>query len=132
MLQWKESYSIGIELIDAQHKHLFDLGNSALDLMKSDSSLDKSEQIIQLIDDLLQYTKFHFLSEESYMLNIDFPLYENHKKEHDAFIQKITDINLATISSNQYKHIQDLVIFLLNWIVTHIFENDTLIAKSII
>lgn len=132
MLQWKESYSIGVDLIDAQHKHLFNLGNSVLDLMKNDSSLDKSEQIIQLIDDLLQYTKFHFLSEESYMLKIDFPLYESHKKEHDAFIQKITDINLATISSNQYKHIQDLVTFLLNWIVIHIFEKDTLIVKSII
>lgn len=132
MLQWQESYSIGIELIDVQHKHLFNLANSALDLMTNDTSFNKSEQIIQLINDLLQYTKFHFLSEESYMLKIDFPLYESHKKEHDAFIQKITNIDLTTISSDQYTHIHNLVTFLLNWIITHIFEKDNLIVKSII
>lgn len=132
MLEWKESYSVGIELIDEQHKHLFKLGNSALELIKSDSSLDKSKEIIQLIDDLIQYTKFHFLSEESYMVKINFPLYNAHKEEHNAFIKKINSIDTATLSVSQEKQINDLVGFLLNWILTHILENDKLLTKAII
>lgn len=132
MLEWKESYSVGIELIDEQHKHLFKLGNSALELIKSGSSLDKSKEIIQLIDDLIQYTKFHFLSEESYMLKINFPLYNSHKEEHNAFIKKINSIDTATLSVSQEKQINDLVGFLLNWILTHILENDKLLTKAII
>ena len=132
MLEWKESYSVGIELIDEQHKHLFKLGTSALELVKSGSSLDKSKEIIQLIDDLIQYTKFHFLSEESYMVKINFPLYNSHKEEHNAFIKKINSIDTATLSVSQEKQINDLVGFLLNWILTHILENDKLLTKAII
>lgn len=132
MLEWKESYSVGIELIDSQHKHLFNLGNSALELIKNDSSLDKSQEIIQLIDDLIQYTKFHFSSEESYMININFPLYNSHKKEHNTFIRKINSIDVSNLSVNQHKQITDLVSFLLNWILTHILENDKLLTKAII
>ena len=29
MLIWKDSYSIGMDLIDTQHKHLFDIGTQA-------------------------------------------------------------------------------------------------------
>lgn len=132
MLEWKDSYSVGIELVDEQHKHLFKLGNSALELIKSDLSLDKSDEIIQLIDDLIQYTKFHFSNEESYMVKISFPLYNSHKKEHDAFIKKINSIDTASLSVNQQKQITDLVGFLLNWILTHILENDKLLTKAII
>ena len=132
MLEWKESYSVGIALIDEQHKHLFKLGNSALELIKSDSSLDKSKEIIQLIDDLIQYTKFHFLNEESYMVKINFPLYSSHKEEHYAYIIKINSIDTAALSVSQEKQINDLVGFLLNWILTHILENDKLLTKAII
>lgn len=132
MLEWKESYSVGIELIDNQHKHLFNLGNSALELIKSDSCIDKSQEIIQLIDDLIQYTKFHFSSEESYMLKINFPLYNSHKEEHNTFIKKINSIDVTNLSVNQHKQITDLVSFLLNWILTHILENDKLLTKAII
>lgn len=68
MLYWKEEYSIGIDLIDAQHKHLFDIGNEAYKLLKSDLCLDKYDKIIEIIEDLRQYTKFHFKTEEEYML----------------------------------------------------------------
>lgn len=132
MLEWKESYSVGVKLIDEQHKHLFKLGNSALELIKSDLSSDKSDEIIQLIDDLIQYTKFHFSSEESYMIEINYPLYNTHKKEHDAFIKKINSIDITTLSFNQQKQVNDLVAFLLNWILTHILENDKLLTKAII
>ena len=34
MLIWKDSYSIDMDLIDTQHKHLFDIGNQAYSLLK--------------------------------------------------------------------------------------------------
>jgi len=45
MLKWKDEYSIGIELIDEQHKHIFEIGNDAYELLKNDLSLDKYSKI---------------------------------------------------------------------------------------
>ncbi|WP_297426351.1 bacteriohemerythrin [Clostridium sp.] len=130
MFQWKDSYSVGIELIDNQHKHLFDLGNSALNLMKNDSYLSKPDDVILLVNDLIQYSKFHFSTEESYMLKVHYPMFNEHKSEHDNFIQKINETNLTALATNEYIHIKDLVHFLLNWILNHILEKDILISKQ--
>ena len=52
MLKWNEEYSIGIQLIDAQHKHLFEIGNSALALLNNYTGLDKYPEIVQIVEDL--------------------------------------------------------------------------------
>lgn len=127
MLTWKDEYSIGIELIDTQHKHLFEIGNSAYELLNSDFCVDKYDRIVQVIEDLSQYTKFHFKSEEDYMLGIKYRQYFSQKVEHDDFIEKINAIKLDQIDINQKKYIEDLLAFIFNWIVEHILKKDNLI-----
>jgi len=128
MIKWKDEYSIGIDLIDAQHKYLFEIGNSALDLLKTGSSLDKYSRIVQLIEDLRQYTKYHFKCEEEYMLNINYGNYSEQKLEHDNFIKKIDSYNLDKIAQDKDKYIEDLISFILNWILDHILQKDKLIS----
>jgi len=127
MLTWKDEYSIGIDLIDAQHKHLFEIGNSAYELLNSDFCVDKYDRIVAIIQDLSQYTKFHFKSEEDYMLQIKYRQYFSQKVEHDDFIEKIYAVKLDQIDINQEKYIEDLLVFIFNWIVEHILKKDKLI-----
>lgn len=35
------------------------------------------------------YTVFHFATEEKFMAQYNYPDYENHKKEHVEFIEKV-------------------------------------------
>lgn len=131
ILKWKDDYAIGIELIDAQHKHIFEIANDAFELLKNDSRVDKYSRIVQVIEDLRQYTKYHFKFEEEYMVQIHYKGYDDQKIEHDDFIKKIDSFNLDKIDQNQDKYIEDLLFFILNWIFGHIMQRDKLMVQGI-
>lgn len=127
MLQWKEEYSIGVELIDEQHKHLFEIGNKIYDLLENYLYVDKYDKIVVIINELREYTRYHFKSEEDYMIQMKYPKYFNQKVEHDDFIGKIEEIDLGDLDKNQDKHIRDILTFVFNWILEHILKKDKLI-----
>lgn len=130
MLKWKDEFSIGVDLIDTQHKHLFEIGNDANELLKNEFCVDKYDKIIQVLEDLRQYTKYHFNCEEEYMLKNNFSRYEIQKKQHDSFIKKIDSINLEQIDNDQEKYLKDLLVFVFNWVLDHILQEDKLITKK--
>lgn len=127
MLKWKDEYLIGVELIDAQHQRLFEIGNSAYELLKDEFSMDKYDDIVMIIEDLKQYTKFHFKTEEDYMLEIKHSKYFSQKVEHDEFIEKLDEFNFSDIDKDQKKYLDDMLAFIFNWILNHILEKDMLI-----
>ncbi|AWI05602.1 bacteriohemerythrin [Clostridium drakei] len=130
MLEWKDKYSIGVELIDEQHKHLFEIGNKAVKLLKNDFYVDKYDKIIEIIQELCEYTEFHFKAEEGYMLKIGSKQYESQKIEHDIFIKKINSVDFNNIDNDQQKYLEDLLAFVFNWIIDHILQKDKLINEN--
>lgn len=129
MLQWKEEYSIGVPTIDQQHKHLFEIGNRIFDLLENYLYEDKYDKIVMILKELGEYTRYHFKAEEDYMLKIKYPKYFGQKVEHDDFIAKIEEVDLAEVDENQDKHIRDLLTFVFNWILEHILKKDMLIKE---
>ncbi|AET70337.1 hemerythrin-like metal-binding domain-containing protein [Desulfosporosinus orientis DSM 765] len=130
MLEWKQEYEIGVELIDKQHQHLLEIGNSIYDLLENYLLADKYDKIVEIINELREYTKYHFKTEEGYMLKIKYPKYFDQKNEHDDFIAKIDEINLNDVDENQDKYIRDLLMFVFNWTIEHILKKDKLIMSS--
>lgn len=130
MLVWKDKYSVAVELIDEQHKHLFEIGNNAYKLLRDDLCLDKYDRIVEIIEELRQYTRFHFKAEEQYMLKIGSKQYKSQKIAHDNFIKKINSVKLDNIDKDQKKYIEDLLAFIFNWILDHILEKDKLIKEE--
>jgi len=129
MLKWNDEYSIGIQLIDAQHEHLFEIGNSALALLNNHTGVDKYPELVQIVEDLFQYTKYHFKCEERYMLENNYGGYSNQKIEHDNFIKKLDSYNLSKPDQNHDKYIMELILFIFDWILEHILKKDKLISK---
>ncbi|MBU3179004.1 hemerythrin family protein [Clostridium estertheticum] len=127
MLFWKENFSIGMEIIDAQHKHLFDIGNQAYLLLENGLKVDKYDDITLIIEDLERYTIYHFKCEEEYMLKINYSGYENQKREHTEFINKIHKMRLVDIDKGQQEAIEDLLAVIFNWLIDHILGEDRLI-----
>lgn len=127
MLIWKDDYAIGVDIIDAQHQHLFEIGNAAYQILKDDFCIDKYDGVVQVIQDLREYTKFHFKTEEEYMLKINYNKYFSQKVEHDDFIQKIEEINLNEIDEDPKKYIEDILAFIFEWTLDHILQKDKLI-----
>lgn len=131
MLIWKNEYSIGIDLIDAQHKHLFEIGNDAYVLLKDDFCIDKYDRIIRILEDLRQYAKFHFQSEENYMIEIGSEQLPIQKIAHAEFIKKIYDIDFKKIDENQKGHLDEILTFIFNWILDHVLHKDKLITLNL-
>ncbi|WP_069998037.1 bacteriohemerythrin [Cellulosilyticum sp. I15G10I2] len=130
MLVWKDEYAIGVDIIDAQHKHLFEIGNDAYRLLRDDFCTDKYDGVIRIIQDLSEYTKFHFKTEEEYMLSIKYNRYFSQKVEHDDFIQKIEEINFDEIDEDPKKYIEDILAFVFEWVLEHILQKDKLIKSE--
>jgi hemerythrin len=129
MYEMKEEYKIGINAIDEQHKKLFELTENTHQLLKNEFTLDKYDRIVHLIEELKEYTIFHFKTEEEYMDSIGYKRMFMQKVEHDAFIKKISDIDLKKIDENQDDYIIGILKFLNDWLVEHILEKDMLIGK---
>ncbi|MDF2545980.1 MAG: bacteriohemerythrin [Anaerosolibacter sp.] len=130
MLVWKEEYAIGVEMIDAQHKHLFEIGNSAYKLLRDEFCTDKYDKIVEIIEDLRQYTMFHFKSEEEYMKKINYRKYFSQKVEHDDFIRKVNAIDFDNVDENPEKYLEDILAFIFNWTLEHILQKDKLIKAE--
>lgn len=131
MIKWKDDYSIGVKLIDEQHRQLFAIAGRAYDLLKDDFRTDKYDQILSILEELKQYTKYHFESEEGYMMNINYRKLLSHKVVHDDFIEKINNIDLRRVDDDQEKYLLDILKFVVDWIDKHILGMDKLIGQNL-
>ena len=69
-------YYTGIELVDREHRKLFEIIGEVNALIHNDLLHDKYDEIVRLLDELREYTKFHFEDEEAYMQKINSPMLE--------------------------------------------------------
>ncbi|MEL7596724.1 MAG: bacteriohemerythrin [Clostridiaceae bacterium] len=124
MIKWKEDYIIGVDKIDEQHKKLFEIANKAYELLKNEFCIDKYDRIVEILDELKEYTVYHFKSEEEYMISIGYKKFLSHKVEHDEFIKKITNIDFKSIDEDQDKYLLETLEFVVSWIGGHILGRD--------
>ncbi len=94
-IAWNDDYNLGIDSIDIQHKHLFEIANRIFSLKESSKV---KEEIRVILYELSDYTQKHFEDEEAYMLEIGFPELEDHKQLH----KKIVDL-VASILDNNHR-----------------------------
>jgi hemerythrin len=130
MIYWKEEYRIGVDLIDEQHKKLFQIAADIYDLLKNNLYIDKYNRVVALLSELRDYTIFHFKTEEAYQQEIGYKRYLSHKVEHDDFVNKINNIDLDSIDENQDLYILELLEFVVKWIGEHILEKDKQIVAG--
>lgn len=124
MFNWKPEFELGMEKIDNEHKKLFEIANKGYELLKNDFYVDKYDRIMEIIVELRDYAQFHFSAEEEYLASIGYKKLFTHKIEHDSFMQKVSNVNLNDVDSNQDKYVQDLLDFIVIWIKEHIMEKD--------
>ncbi len=129
MYEMKEEYKIGVELIDEQHKKLFELANKAYTLLKDDFSLDKYDKIVHILEELKDYTIFHFKSEEEYMESIEYKRLFTQKIEHEKFIKALEEVNYRDIDEKQDESLVKILNFLNDWLIEHILKTDKLIVQ---
>lgn len=117
---WGEKYDVNVKKVNEEHQRLFAMINDLYDAM----NLGKGQDIIgKIIEGLLDYTKFHFNTEQEIMVKIAYPDYAKHKQQHEAFVKKITEFH------DKYKKgaillSLEVLKFLEDWLVNHICKMD--------
>ncbi len=86
-IAWESDYELGIERIDAQHLHLFEIVNKIYALTDNDKI---KEEIKTILHELNDYMREHFEDEERYMEKIGFPEIEEHRLFHANIIEQLT------------------------------------------
>lgn len=142
---WNNSYSVGLEEIDQQHQQLIILMNRLELITKySPNSINYTEKLITVIEQLINYTVLHFSTEEVLMKMFDYPDYENHKNGHEKFVLLVSEkkqdlLTLIEIEPdiqkrNEYVCAQAKEIFeyLQNWLLNHIMKSDKLYSEFFI
>lgn len=124
MITWKDDYLLGIEQIDKQHKQLFKIATDIHELIRNELIIDKYDRILKLLEELKDYTIFHFNSEEEYMLSIGYKKLLSHKVEHNDFVEKINNVDLEKIDMDHEQYLLEILEFVLNWIADHILKTD--------
>lgn len=120
LINWKSSMSVGVELLDNQHKQLLSLMNSLHEQMKKGQGRLSLPLVVK---ELASYAKVHFGSEERLMKNAQFPDFELHKVQHDLFIQKVANIE-RQLKENSLAVTFETMNFLHKWLVEHIQNTD--------
>lgn len=119
-LVWNHSYSVDNPEIDRQHKKLFELINF---LQDSIVARQTRSALNQALEELLDYTAFHFSTEEKYMRQSQYPKFEQHQQEHDRFTQKALDTH-QRLQAGKHVYSLSIVQFLQDWIIHHVLHSD--------
>ncbi|MCX6052555.1 MAG: bacteriohemerythrin [Campylobacterales bacterium] len=121
MIQWDDGLSVGIEIIDNDHKKLLSIINQLSEAIDADATKDILENIFT---ELEEYALTHFKSEEFYIQKCNREGLVTHQEQHNSFILKIPELKAKLLSTNDYIVAQDTTIYLSDWLVNHIISED--------
>lgn len=129
MYEMKQEYFTGIDFIDEEHAKLFSIANEVYELLTNQFIPDKYDYIMDVVNELKEYTRYHFKHEEEYMNSIGYRKILSQKVDHADFIEKISSFSSDSIDAGQKEALLELVDFLNTWLVEHIVKRDKLIAE---
>jgi hemerythrin len=119
-ITWKDEYSVGNSEMDAQHQKLVAMINRMYEAMMSGKGKSEANGIVK---EMIDYSKFHFEAEEKLMKQYHYIGFNDHIKEHKAFIAKAFDYE-EQIKSGVFTISIELTNFLRDWLTNHILVND--------
>lgn len=129
--EFTKDYHTGIDFIDEEHAKLFEIANRAYDLLTNQFVTDKYDAIVAVLEELKEYTKYHFNHEEEYMKSINYPKRFSQLHQHTQFINKLNSYNLKEIDVNQQEGILEILDFLAVWLQGHIKGMDKKIGEAV-
>lgn len=129
-LEWDPRFSVKIAEIDQQHKKLIGFINRLHESMQPAGNQNALETAIEelsaqatVINEMVEYSSYHFSTEEKYMRQYMYPDYEIHKKEHEYFINKVRTLK-SDFDSGKAILSSQIMEFLKEWLSGHILGVD--------
>lgn len=127
--EWLEDLSTGNELIDNRKKELFRKINMFL---VACCERDDGDEFADFLQFLKTYVTIHLLDEESFLMDYCYPLYRQHREEHDAFIHKLIALEEQSCKEGATACvIVSTGRLALDWVVDHVYGPDRRAAEFV-
>lgn len=119
LIEWKKEFSVGVVEVDEQHKKLLNMIN----LLYSSIQKKKPHVIINsIIQDMMEYTIYHFDTEEKVLKENGLDP-SKQKKEHTKYIDNVGNIFQSYLQRDKEIYTKTIR-FLWSWWKDHILETD--------
>jgi hemerythrin len=128
LIQWNNKMSVGLEEIDTQHKKLVDIINKLHDALKTNSY---EKELKTIFTELIDYTKYHFSTEEQILEKAEYKDLENHKIQHKKFVTKMLRMKDRCYQGKEEISVE-LSSFLSSWMIGHILHSDKDYTETVI
>jgi hemerythrin-like metal-binding protein len=119
--EWNNDYTVGIAELDNHHHRLFEILNELFTLM-SEGSEDRP--IIRVIEELLDYTHYHFEEEEKIMAKMGYPDLELHQQLHRELIAQLKAFHAESQNGMAIFVAIKIANVGLEWLKNHILSVD--------
>jgi len=123
-LEWSEALSVGFDQMDDDHKKLIDLLN---DLEAAVSAGQADHVVGGFLEDLIEYTVWHFRHEEYFMQEYHDPNFLIHKAQH-VELTETAEMLHQKFMDGDHEVSETLLPFLRDWLTDHILETDKVTA----
>ncbi len=122
-VEYSEITQVEHEEMDKQHRTWIDIFNSLEESMLKCDGSGGDEFQLQLLKQILDFTKVHFADEESLMHKYDYPDVSRHRLMHKNFDQQIY-VNYRQVMDGEAVLNSRLLKVLENWFINHIDRED--------
>lgn len=127
MIKWQEKFSVGYKVFDDQHKELIRIINSLEEIIKEKDILDDMlyDKVNDIFSELLDYTVYHFTSEENLFEEKGYELTEEHKEVHKQFVESVKEeVGKFELGKDERAVALGIYNNLIDWLMQHILGTD--------
>lgn len=119
-IQWRDQFSVGNDLVDADHKYLLEIIN------KAEVSLQEHHYpaLVAVLEELAHYGQMHFEREELLARAVGYPKADLLHQSHEALVQSLTQFRSGLADSWTPEAGLRFTSFLRDWLVQHVIKED--------
>lgn len=120
-ITWTNQLSVDVKLLDNDHKKLAILINDLHDGLMTGHS---TEALQGIFDQLVEYSRIHFVHEERFLDEAGYSGAAAHKQEHDHKIEQVLDLQARFRRETGLAGLLEVMDMLKDWLFVHIQRSD--------
>jgi hemerythrin len=121
LFRWDDSFLIGIEELDHEHKALIDDINR---LHEELAGHDEKSEIEKCLGDIHARMEAHFALEENIMKEHGYKFFDEHKREHDELLDRYIEYMVRFLNDTDVSSSNSIEDLLEHWVIHHIITSD--------
>ena len=119
-VDWSDAYLVGNGGIDQHHMEVLEqIGQLAL-------ATGAGRDTATIAEKLAEHLQVHFRAEENLMRRYEYPFFEQHQRQHQAFTNSFEKLcsRINNQDGSTLRLLQDIQLYMADWYINHITKSD--------